>query len=278
MGGAVLNSFQRFSSKPPLSAESQRKQLLNVRFYPGIHQPGDAQHFELACISINRLRGRKKPIPCDDVLVDSGAFTELERYGKYRHGVEEYAAEVRRLHDAGVVRISAAVAQDYMCEAWMLEKTGLAIPDHQRLTIERYDALLACGLPVPILPVLQGFAPSDYVRHIRDYGARLTPGMWVGVGSVCKRQGDPRAIVAVLSAIHAERPDLRLHGFGVKTTALLHPGVREMLWSADSMAWSFAARKQGRNANDWREAKAFADRINAWTPPANGWQLEMFAA
>jgi hypothetical protein len=44
------------------------------------------------------------------------------------------------------------------------------------------------------------------------------------------------------------------------------------------MAWSFAARKQGRNANDWREAKTFADRINAWTPPANGWQMEMFAA
>lgn len=26
------------------------------------------------------------------------------------------------------------------------------------------------------------------------------------------------------------------------------------LHSADSMAWSFAARRQGRNANDWREA------------------------
>ncbi|GGD43263.1 deazapurine DNA modification protein DpdA family protein [Aureimonas glaciei] len=247
-----------------------------IKFYVGIHQPADARHFDLACISINRLRGRKKTVDCGDVLVDSGAFTELEKYGCYRYGVEEYAADIRRLHTAGVVSISAAVAQDYMCEAWMLEKTGLTVEEHQRLTIDRYDALVACDLPVPVLPVLQGFSPSSYAKHVADYGDRLKFGMWVGVGSVCKRQGDPRAIVAVLSAIRAACPDLRLHGFGVKTTALLHPGVREMLYSADSMAWSLAARKQGRNANDWQEARTFADRINAWAAPLE-WQLEMFA-
>jgi hypothetical protein len=93
------------------------------------------------------------------------------------------------------------------------------------------------------------------------YGDRLTPGAYVGVGSVCKRNGDPAAIEAVLSAIKAERPDLRLHGFGVKTTSLKVSQIRDMLYSADSMAWSFAARCQGRNQNDWREAAAFAGRI-----------------
>jgi hypothetical protein len=29
------------------------------------------------------------------------------------------------------------------------------------------------------------------------------------------------------------------------------------------MAWSFAARKQGRNAHDWREARRFEDRVVA---------------
>lgn len=191
----------------------------SVKFYVGLHQPADAKHFGLACISINRLRGRKKPVDCGDVLVDSGAFTELANFGRYRHSVVEYADELRRLHRAGVVAISAAVAQDYMCEPWMLAKTGLTILDHQRLTIERYDALLACDIDVPIMPVLQGFAPSDYANHVEQYGARLKPGMWVGVGSVCKRQGDPTAIVAVLRAIRAIRPDLRLHGFGVKKQA-----------------------------------------------------------
>jgi hypothetical protein len=34
-----------------------------------------------------------------------------------------------------------------------------------------------------------------------------------------------------------------------------------MLFSADSMAWSYAARVTGGNANDWREAKKFENRV-----------------
>jgi hypothetical protein len=131
----------------------------------------------------------------------------------------------------------------------------------EQFTIQRYDALIAEATGVYIMPVLQGYEPSDYVEHIRQYGERLSPGAWVGVGSVCKRNGDPRAIEAVLLAIHRERPDLRLHGFGLKSTALSSPLVHELLATADSMAWSYSARKAGRNANDWREARAWADRI-----------------
>jgi hypothetical protein len=250
-----------------------------LKFFVGLHQPGDARHFPRACISINRLRGRKKPVDCGEVLLDSGAFTELNLHGRYRHGVDEYAGELRRLHAAGVVKIAAAVAQDFMCEAFMLAKTGLSIADHQRLTIERYDALVAAlaGSGIVVLPVLQGYDPVDYARHVAGYGDRLTQDMWVGVGSVCKRNGDPERIVEVLWEISKVRPDLRLHGFGVKRTALLNAGVRSMLATADSMAWSFAARKQGRSANDWREAEAFAARVlGAALAPAQPWQIPLF--
>jgi hypothetical protein len=131
------------------------------------------------------------------------------------------------------------------------------VADHQRLTIERYDALLAEDTGVYIMPVLQGYSPSEYISHIRQYGDRLKPGMWVGVGSVCKRNTNIMAIWMVLDAIKDERPDLRLHGFGLKKTSLQETIIRDLLYSADSMAWSFAARREGRNANDWREAKAF---------------------
>jgi hypothetical protein len=57
------------------------------------------------------------------------------------------------------------------------------------------------------------------------------------------------------------RPDLRLHGFGLKITALLHAGVRSMLYSADSLAWSMTERHAGRSAHDWRAAKAYEKRV-----------------
>lgn len=238
-------------------------------FFVGLHQPADAKHFETACISINRLRGRLKPLAGTiSVLIDSGAFTELNLHGRYRHSVDEYARELHRLHCAGVAKIVAAVAQDYMCEPFMLAKTGKSVLEHQRLTIERYDALVASlqGLfngapPFPVLPVLQGYDPEDYAAHLDMYGARLSQRMWVGVGSVCKRNGSPEKIHAVLSTIAAVRSDLQLHGFGVKQTSLAHAGVSSLLATADSMAWSFAARRQGRNANDWREARGFVSAI-----------------
>ena len=257
-------------------------------FYVGLHQPSDGKHFDLACISINRLRSRKKPIG-SKLLIDSGAFTELAQHGKYRHSVSEYAAQLFRLWNSGCADIMAAVAQDFMCEPFMLAKTKATgacdgtVEDHQRLTIERYDALLielhklfGETIPFHVLPVLQGFSPADYARHVVAYGPRLVKEMWVGVGSVCKRQGDPRLVAAVLRAVKAIRPDLRLHGFGVKLTSLRDRAVRSLLATADSMAWSFSARKQGRSANDWHEAKAFVERVLEAVEPTP--QLELFAA
>jgi hypothetical protein len=231
-----------------------------MRFFTGLHQPADAKHFNAAFVSVNRLRARKGPFQVGDWIMDSGAFTEISRHGRYRHGVAEYAAEIRRWAKNG--NLLAAVAQDWMCEPFIVAKTGLSVERHQQLTLERYDALRREDTAgVYVLPVLQGFEPEDYVRHLRMYGDRLAPGQWVGVGSVCKRNGDPRAVAAVLLAIKRERPDLLLHGFGLKTTALANPLVRSLLHTADSMAWSFAARLEGRNPNDWREAMQWTAAI-----------------
>lgn len=240
-----------------------------MRFFVGLHQPSDCKHFPAAFVSVNRLRNRKSDFQVSDWIMDSGAFTTIAKHGRYPESVAEYAAQIRRWRSCG--NLLAAVAQDYMCEPHMIERTGLSVAEHQRLTIERYDALLAEDTGVTIMPVLQGYAVADYVAHIDQYGKRLTAGMWVGVGSVCKRNGDPRAIESVLLAIKQRRPDLRLHGFGLKLTALGSGLVRELLHTADSMAWSFAARINGRSGNCWKEARRWAEQITtasvqaAWT-------------
>lgn len=230
-----------------------------MTFFTGLHQPSDAQHFETSFISVNRLWKRKGPFKVKRWIMDSGAFMELFIHGEYRNPVTAYANEIFRWKANG--ELLAAVSQDYMCEKFILDKTGLTVADHQRLTIERYDELLRCDTGVYIMPVLQGYEPKDYVTHLRQYGTRLAHGAWVGVGSVCKRNGDIGAIESVLLAIKHVRPDLRLHGFGLKTTALSSGLVNQLLETADSMAWSFNARKNGRNANCWREAKKWTDRI-----------------
>lgn len=232
-------------------------------FFPGIPEPSWAHRFETAFISIARLRRRKSGFtpPTGSWAMDSAAFSEVEKHGRYQNEPAAFAAEACAWTErvAGCVFVAS---QDFMCEPFILAKTGLTIPDHQRMTIERYDAILeAWTSKTPVLPVLQGFAQADYLSHIDQYGDRLVEGAWVGVGSVCKRQGSIAMIEDLLGGIHHRRPDLRLHGFGVKLTALKSQTIRDHLYSADSMAWSFSARKQGRNPNDWTEAQAFVEKV-----------------
>jgi hypothetical protein len=233
-----------------------------MRFFVGVHHPNKADHVPLAMVSANALRRRRSHFPVGEWLLDSGAFTIVNKHGGYPEPVEEYAAIIRRFAHCGT--LLAAVAQDYMCEPFVLAKTGQTVADHQRLTIERYRDLLACDTAgVPIMPVLQGYNPAEYADHVRQYGALLTPGMWVGVGSVCKRNARPLSARAVFEAIHEVRPDLRLHGFGIKITALHDERVQELLYSADSMAWSFAARYEGRDGNDIAEAVRYVAKVAA---------------
>jgi hypothetical protein len=251
------------------------------KFFIGLHQCHHVQHFDLACMSINRLRRpghrRKSNLPVregSEILLDSGAFTEITTYGEYRHSPHAYANTLRwALPLFGDAKVTA-VAQDMMCEPFALRKTGLTVQKHQKITIERYDALTTEALPCPIMPVLQGYDPEDYVFHLRQYDKRLTGGMWVGVGSVCKRNKNPVSIAHILSALHDERPDLRFHGFGVKRTALLDATVRKLLWSADSMAWSAAARHENTGLqNDWHEAERFRLWVEAaGRLPVGHWQ------
>lgn len=229
-------------------------------FYIGLHIPQHAHRFERCMISVNVLRRRRSDFTVNEWMLDSGAFTELFHHGHYRDSVETYAKYVQRWKSCG--NMISASAQDYMCEPFILDRTGLSVAEHQRLTIERYDALVGCNTGAYILPVLQGYRPSEYQDHIAQYGVRLARGAWVGVGSVCKRNAKIDAIEAVLLAIKEVRPDLRLHGFGVKKTALASSVVRECLHTADSMAWSFAARKEGRDANSWHEAKRYVNELD----------------
>jgi hypothetical protein len=124
----------------------------------------------------------------------------------------------------------------------------------------------------PIMPVLQGYRSEDYSAHLEQYGQRLSPGALVGIGSICKRNTDAGQIEHILTTIKRSRPDLRLHGFGLKLTALGSGVVRDCLHSCDSMAWSFAARRQGRNQNSHLEAQRFVNRINTM-PVQLGWSF-----
>ena len=221
-----------------------------LTFFIGLHHPSTAWPFLNSMISVNALAKRKSDFRVNNWIMDSGAFSQISRHGKFTLSSDAYTEQINRFSSVGTLK--AAVCQDWMCESFILEITGKTVQEHQELTVQSFMELSQWS-DVPIMPVLQGFAPTDYVDHVRMYGDRLSYGQWVGVGSVCKRNGNPDAIEDVLLSIKRERPDLRIHGFGLKLQALERATVRHLLHSCDSMAWSSAGRmSEEGDANDPR--------------------------
>ena len=243
-------------------------------FHIGIHDLVHASHFSNSMISVNRfVRSkpinyerwlkwastgkrdwgyyyRKKDIKPNSWILDSGSFTRLHIKG-YHWSIPSYFNQISRWSKCG--NLVAAVSQDYICEPDCLGVTQGSIEDHQRWTILRYKALkklMDSRLPKTyLMPVLQGYYPEQYVEHIRQYGNLLEQGAWVGVGSLCKRNSNPPEIEGVLLAIVKERPDLKLHGFGIKLNSLRSGLIYQLLHSSDSLAWSFAARYENKHEN-----------------------------
>jgi hypothetical protein len=246
-----------------------------MRFYLGTHETSwlakvtDVPLF----VSHRRLALRKTlPRATTEWALDSGGFTELSMFGQWTTTPREYVTAVRRYTEE-IGRLQWASPQDSMCEPWIVARTGSTVTQHQARTIDNYLRLRELAPGLPFVPVLQGWELDDYHRCADLYdaaGVDLTAHPVVGVGSVCRRQGEA-SISVILESLAAR--GLRLHGYGVKVDGLRMSAAH--LTSADSMAWSYSARMAARTgggypgcthgtcANCLRYALRWRDRVMA---------------
>ena len=215
-----------------------------MRFFLGTHRLSWLGKVDFPIFVSNRYLRRRKSLPRASApwALDSGGFSELSIVGHWTWNAKAYVRDVQRYADE-IGSLAWAAPMDWMCEEFVVEKTGLSIPKHQRLTIHNFLELRALAPHLPFIPVLQGFSRDDYVRCIDAYwdaGVDLRRYPTVGIGSVCRRQAtsEIKAIVSEVASF-----GIRLHGFGVKTLGLEQYAAH--LTSADSMAWSFQARREG---------------------------------
>ena len=207
-------------------------------------------------MSLYRIRDRVSDFVVNDWMLDNGAYAAFVRNGgRHWWSVREFLDRVLRWSSCG--SLEATFAQDYLAGSG---------PGYQDATVDRFVATRQAageGFPVLIAPVLHGVCPSDYVRHAGMYDGLLAEDEFIGVGSLVPLSRRPLAIRETLEAIKAVRPGWRLHGFGLKLGALSDPAIQRLLYSADSMAWSYSARKQGRSSSDYREAVRFCEKVEA---------------
>lgn len=247
------------------------------QFYTGTHRPywlwDRSVDFPLM-VSDRTLRGRVslRPATVPEWALDSGGFTELTTYGRWTITPREYAERVAR-YDREIGRLAWAASMDYMCEPGVrlggrvgmasAPGTGLSLDRHLRLTVANYLELRELwpqysDEDCPFMPALQGWDAADYETCHGLYeaaGVDLGAVPLVGVGSVCRRQGEAeiRDIVSVIGGM-----PLVSHWFGMKLTGIRLAGIcagavetpdgltENGPASLDSMAWSYDARRSAR--------------------------------
>jgi hypothetical protein len=210
-------------------------------FYLGTHMPSWLGKTDVPLfISHRKLMGRKTfPRALGRWALDSGAFSEVSMKGRFETTPAAYVGAVRR-YSQEIGGMDWAAPQDWLCEPFVIEKTGLTVQEHQKRTTDNIGELRGLAPDLTFIPVLQGWEYGDYIDHVSMYeaaGFDLREEPTVGVGSVCHRQGtkDAHAIMVTLRSY-----GIKPHGFGVKLSGLAKYGLA--LESADSMAWSFDAR------------------------------------
>lgn len=243
--------------------------MSEFRFYLGAHHGDWLRSVDVPLfVSHVTLRDyRRLPIrpPGAVWALDSGAFSQIDTYGRWMTEPEEYAAAVRRYRDE-IGGLEWAAPMDWMCEPGMLAKTGLTVGEHQRRTVESVLELRDLAPDLPFAPVVQGWDLRSYIDCVRLYeqaGVDLARESIVGLGSVCRRQGTDeigRIVTTLADEFH-----LRLHGFGVKKLGVQAYG--SALASSDSMAWSRAGRairgcSQGRRNRQGRPIKSEANCLH----------------
>lgn len=213
-----------------------------MKFYLGTDMPNWLGRVNIPLFVSRRRLYTHKTLPqaLTGWSLDSGGFSELSINGKWETTAEQYVLDVRRF-SSEIGRLEWASVQDWMCEPFIIKETGLNVIEHQRRTIDSYKRLIDLAPEIPWTPVVQGYKVDEYMNHLDMYdkaGIDLYSMPIVGVGSICRRQHTSEAemILNTLASF-----GLRIHAFGFKLLGL--DRVANVITSADSMAWSFAARK-----------------------------------
>jgi hypothetical protein len=233
-------------------------------FYLGIHRPNWLANSRFAEVPVfisrrvfldRRTGGYRRTFPeaVGRYAIDSGGFTELQKFGRWSITPAQYVAFLRRAWDE-TGPFDFAAPMDWMCEPAVINGghfarqqfagTKLPLKWHQRQTVRNFVQLRDLAPDLPIIPVVQGWAEDDYLRCLDMYvsaGVDLAAYPIVGLGSMCRRQNTAEAIDIIDSMI--DRGLRNLHGLGFKIEGLRN--CWHMLKTADSLSWSKDGRHGG---------------------------------
>jgi hypothetical protein len=172
------------------------------------------------------------PDAVETVMIDSGAFTLIERHAGYPNSDEECVEYVEQ------VGADYYVLRDYPVSA----HTSFSRETPESMRVASVEVTHRClgahkrlqPSATPIL-VLQGQSPNDYIEHAQQFQSLPA---YLGIGSMA--YATPQQKLAVVRRVRAEFSDRRIHLFGAQVADFEQESTLfELLDSADSNKWDW---------------------------------------
>ncbi len=178
--------------------------------------------------------------PYQNLFIDSGGFYSSMVSGGYTKTDDEYLQFVEK-----IMREYFAL-RDYPCEPQLLKKHNLTVKQNINRTVDNHLSLLDilpkyCINSEPV-PVIQGWKKEDYLSCIDAFNEQGLMNNYMAIGSVCRRTALDNIREIVISVRDNVPSWVKLHGFGLKLTALKDLAIWKALYSTDSGAWDYVAR------------------------------------
>jgi hypothetical protein len=188
-----------------------------------------------------------------DAALDSAGFVAMKVHNGFPWTVDAYADL------AASYPFAWRASMDLACEPQLAadqDEIKLRQAHTVRLYSECRRAFRDRGLADP-MPVLQGWRPDDYARHVDRFHIWTWPEL-VGVGSMCRRHlGGMDDLVAVVDRLDKVLPPhTKLHLFGVKSQGIAALSGHPRVASVDSMAWDMDATATARRGRTRAPAAA----------------------
>lgn len=192
-------------------------------------------------VLINFATQKNKPPSYNPVIfIDSGGFYSSLKTGEYKSTDEEYLEYVDK------IRPFAWALRDYPCEPELLKKWGRTPRENILRTVDNHRKLLGIaddlGISDTAVSVVQGWSLDDYLYCLDEFRSAGLIRNYMAIGSICRR-GQLNTISKIITTLRQELPGwVKLHGFGLKITALENKAVWDSLYSIDTGAWDYNAR------------------------------------
>lgn len=210
-----------------------------------------------------RMRDLQAADGLRDLALDSAGFVAMARYRGFPWSIRDY------LELAAAYPFRWFASMDYCVESELVrDRDGVLDRISRTIRVNRDCHRGARDLDIVhrFMPVIQGRAPTDYEGCFERLGFAPPMGI-VGVGSMCRRSvGGPDGVMAVFE--HLDRvlpPGIRLHGFGIKGTALRQlDSLASRVVSVDSQAYGIAARHDALRRRVSKTDRLVANHMERW--------------